>query len=129
MIVNKKSIYYQRLITDLFLLNISFLAAAILAQPYHVLIDRNYMFILLLALNILWFFYAAITEFYDELYLRSIATQLLNIAKSMVIQIGTAVLFIFLVKEDLFTRNFIVFFGVLLFLTISLRTVVYRKIL
>lgn len=129
MIVNKKSIYYQRLIADLFLLNISFLAAAILAQPYHVLIDRNYMFILLLALNILWFFYAAITEFYDELYLRSIATQLLNIAKSTVIQIGTAVLFIFLVKEDLFTRNFIVFFGVLLFLTISLRTVVYRKIL
>ncbi len=129
MIVNKKSIYYQRLIADLFLLNISFIAAALLAQPYHVLIDRNYMFILLLALNILWFFYAAITEFYDEFYLRSTASQLINIAKSTIIQVGAAILFIFLAKEDLFTRNFIVFFGVLLFITISLRTVAFKKIL
>lgn len=83
------------------------------------------MFILLLALNILWFFYAAITEFYDEFYIRSIASQLINIAKSTIIQIGAAVLFIFLAKEDLFTRNFIVFFGVLLFITISLRTVAF----
>ncbi len=129
MIVNKKSIYYQRLITDLFLLNISFLAAAILAQPYHVLIERNYMFILLLALNILWFFYATVTEFYDEFYLRSIASQLINIVKSTIIQVSAAVLFIFLAKEDLFTRNFIVFFGVLLFILISLRTAAFKIIL
>ena len=129
MIVNKKSIYYQRLIADLFLLNISFLIAAILAQPLQILIDRNSMFILLLILNILWFFNATITGFYEEIYLRSIAAQFINITKSTVVQIGAAVLFIFLAKEDLFTRNFIVLFGILLFVSVSLRTVIFKNIL
>lgn len=129
MIVNKKSIYYQRLFADLFLLNLSFLIAAILAQPFEILLQRNYMFILLLLLNILWFFNAGITGFYNEIYLRSVAAQFINITKSTVIQVGTAVLFIFLAKEDLFTRNFIVFYGVILFITISLRTVIFKEIL
>lgn len=129
MIVNKQSIYYQRLITDLVLLNFCFLSAAILAQPFDILIQRNYMFILLLVLNILWFFNASIIGLYNELYLRSIATQLLNIGKSIIVQIGAAILFIFLAKEDLFTRNFIVFYGTFLFITVSLRTVIFKKIL
>jgi putative colanic acid biosynthesis UDP-glucose lipid carrier transferase len=129
MIVNKKSIYYQRLIADLFLLNAAFIIAAILAQPYQVLLDRNYMFILLLILNIIWFFNASITGFYNELYLRSIAAQVINIAKSILVQIGVAVSFIFLAKEDLFTRNFIVFFSLLLFISISLRTILFKEIL
>lgn len=129
MIVNKKSIYYQRLFTDLVLLNLSFLLAAVLAQPLQVLFERNYMFILLLLLNILWFFNVSITGFYNELYLRSIATQIINIIKSTLVQIGFAILFIFVAKENLFTRNFIVFFGVLLFVSISLRTVIYKSIL
>jgi Undecaprenyl-phosphate glucose phosphotransferase len=87
------------------------------------------MFILLLILNILWFFNATITGFYDEIYLRSIAAQFINIAKNTIVQIGAAVLFIFLAKEDLFTRNFIVFFAILLFIFISLRTVIFKKIL
>jgi putative colanic acid biosynthesis UDP-glucose lipid carrier transferase len=129
MIVNKKSIYYQRLFADLFLLNLSFLIAAILAQPFEILLQRNYMFILLLILNIMWFFNASITGFYNEIYIRSVAAQFINIAKSTIIQIGAAVLFIFLAKEDLFTRNFIVFYGVFLFITISIRTVIFKKIL
>ena len=129
MIVNKKSIYYQRLFADLFLLNLSFLIAAILAQPFEILLQRNYMFILLLILNILWFFNASVTGFYNEIYLRSVAAQFINITKSTVIQVGTAVLFIFLAKEDLFTRNFIVFYGLILFITISLRTVIFKEIL
>ncbi len=129
MIVNKKSIYYQRLFADLFLLNLSFVIAAILAQPFEILLQRNYMFILLLLLNILWFFNAGVTGFYNEIYLRSIAAQFINITKSTVIQVGAAVLFIFLAKEDLFTRNFIVFYGLILFITISLRTVIFKEIL
>lgn len=129
MIVNKKSIYYQRLFADLLLLNISFLLAAVLAQPLQVLFERNYMFILLLLLNILWFFNVSITGFYNELYLRSISSQIINIIKSTFVQIGFAILFLFLAKENLFTRNFIVFFGLLLFVSISLRTIIYKSIL
>lgn len=129
MIVNKKSIYFQRVIADLVLLNLSFFIAAILSQPFQILLQRNYMFILLLILNIFWFFNASIIGFYNEIYLRSVATQLINIAKSIIVQVGIAIFFIFLAKENLFTRNFIVFYGILLFLTISLRTVIFKEIL
>ena len=129
MIVNQKSIYYQRLIADLLLLNLSFIVSAVLAQPVNTLLQRNYMFILLLILNMLWFINSSITGFYNELHLRTIATQLINLGKGIIVQIGAAILFIFITKEDLFTRNFIVFYGVLLFIAISLRTVVFKKIL
>lgn len=129
MIVNKKSIYYQRLFSDLILLNLAFLAAAVIAQSFDILIQRNYMFILLLILNIVWFFNASITGFYNELYLRSIAEQIINIVKSTIVQIGFSILFIFLAKEDLFTRNFIVLFSVFLFVGVSLRTIIFKKIL
>jgi putative colanic acid biosynthesis UDP-glucose lipid carrier transferase len=128
-IVNKKSIYYQRLFSDLILLNLAFLAAAVIAQSFDILIQRNYMFILLLILNIVWFFNASITGFYNELYLRSIAEQIINIVKSTIVQIGFSILFIFLAKEDLFTRNFIVLFSVFLFVGVSLRTIIFKKIL
>ena len=129
MIVNQKSIYYQRLIADLLLLNLSFIVSAVLAQPVNTLLQRNYMFILLLILNMLWFINSSITGFYNELHLRTIVTQLINLGKGIIVQIGAAILFIFITKEDLFTRNFIVFYGVLLFIAISLRTVVFKKIL
>ncbi len=129
MIVNKKSIYYQRLFSDLIILNLAFIGAAILAQSFDILLQRNYMFILMLLLNIVWIFNASVIGFYNQLYTRTIAEQLINITKSIIIQIGTSVLFIFLVKEDLFTRNFIVFFALFLFIGVFLRTIIFKEIL
>lgn len=129
MIVNQKSIYYQRLFSDLIILNLSFICAAIFAQSFEILLQRNYMFILQLVLNIVWVYNTGISGFYNQLYTRTTAEQLINITKSTIIQIGTSVLFIFLVKEDLFTRNFIVFFSVLLFIGVSFRTVIFKNIL
>lgn len=129
MIVNQKSIYYQRLFSDLIILNLSFICAAIFAQSFEILLQRNYMFILQLVLNIVWVYNTGISGFYNQLYTRTTAEQLINITKSTIILIGTSVLFIFLVKEDLFTRNFIVFFSVLLFIGVSFRTVIFNNIL
>lgn len=129
MIVNQKSIYYQRLFSDLIILNLAFICAAIFAQSLEILLQRNYMFILQLVLNIVWVYNTGISGFYNQLYTRTTAEQLINITKSTIIQIGTSVLFIFLVKEDLFTRNFIVFFSVLLFIGVSFRTVIFKNIL
>ena len=96
MIVNKKSIYTSRLIADLILLNTSFIFSAILAQSISVLIDRNYMFTLLLLLNIVWFINANLSGFYLDFFLRSFAFQFFNILKSIFIQVAATVFFIFL---------------------------------
>lgn len=129
MIVNKKSIYTSRIISDLVLLNLSFIISAILAQSFEILLARDYMFILLLLLNIVWFVNTNLSGFYLDFFTRSFSFQFFNILKIVFFQVGLTVLFIFLTKEDLFTRNFIVFYGFLLTLSISLRTAIFKNIL
>ena len=129
MIVNKKSIYTSRLVSDLMLLNLSFFISAILSQSLQTLLDRDYMFILLLLLNIVWFVHANLSGFYLDFFTRSFSFQFFNILKTTLFQVGLTVLFIFLTKEDLFTRNFIVLYGLLLTLSISLRTAIFKNVL
>lgn len=129
MIVNRKSIFLYRILSDLVLLNIAFLAAAVLAQPLEILLERNYMFFLLIGLNLLWIISSNATGFYDDFYSRNFSIQFINILKSAALQLIITITFIFLTKEDLFTRYFIVYFFFLIILLISLRVVAFRKIL
>lgn len=129
MIVNRKSIYYLRLFSDLLLLNITFIAAAVLAQSLNILMERSRMFILEVMLNFAWYFFASITTFYDDFSRRLFVFQIVNIAKSVVVQLLIAITFIFIIKEDLFTRNFIIYYSTFLFLFVSLRTILFRKVM
>ncbi len=129
MIFNRKSFYYLRLFLDLFLVNISFLLAAILAQPIHILPERNYMFVLMVLQNFLWYFESNVINFYEDFSERYFAYQFINILKHIVLQALLAVLFIFLVKEDLYTRNFILFYSVILTILVSARILILRSFL
>lgn len=129
MFANKKSIYYLRLFLDLILLNISFIAAAILSQSLEILLARTHMFVLLAALNFLWYFVSNVVNFYDDFNTKFFSFQFINIIKIAVTQVVVAVFFIFLIKEPLFTRNFIVYYAIFLMILVSLRIVIVRFIL
>lgn len=129
MIVNRKSIFILRFLGDLLLLNISFVLAAIWAQSWSALIDRYYMFFLLIALNLLWSATAYYFNFYDELFSRNFPIQFANLLKKIALQIAASILFIFLWKEDLFTRYFIIYYALLLLILICARIILARKIL
>lgn len=129
MIVNRKSIYYFRLFSDLILLNIAFFTAAILAQSFDILIERNRMFILLAGLNFVWYFFASITNFYDDFATRLFVFQVFNIIKNIIVQALISIIFIFIIKEDLFTRNFILYYSFFLFALVSLRSFSFRVIM
>jgi len=129
MIVNKRSIYILRLLSDLLLLNIVFLLAAVFSQSMEILIVRYYMFFLLVGLNILWVLLSNTSGFYNDFHSRNFPFQFVNILKETAAQVIASILFIFLVKEDLFTRNFIVLYAIFLIFFISLRTIVFRKVL
>jgi len=129
MIVNRKSIYTFRLISDLLLLNLAFFLSAIIAQSFDILLERTIMFVLLLLSNITWFFNASMSGLYSDFFARPFAYQFTNILKSALVQALLAVTFIFLVKEDLFTRNFIVLYTAFIILFISFRTIIFRKTL
>lgn len=128
MIVNQKSLYLIKLWLDLLLLNLSFLFAAWIAQPSYILYQRPHMFILMLALNILWYFTAKATDFYSNLNPSEFFFQIRIIFKNASIQIIAAIFFIFAKKEDLFTRNFIIFYFSLLVLFVSLRIIFFGLI-
>jgi Undecaprenyl-phosphate glucose phosphotransferase len=113
MIVNKRSIYILRLLSDLFLLNVAFLFAAVFSQSIDILISRYYMFFLLFGLNILWILLSNTSGFYDDFHSRNFPFQFVNILKETTAQVIASILFIFLAKEDLFTRNFIIIYTIL----------------
>jgi putative colanic acid biosynthesis UDP-glucose lipid carrier transferase len=129
MIVNRKSIYYLRLFSDLILLNIAFITAAVLAQSFDILIDRNRMFVLEAILNFAWYFFASTTNFYDDFTARLFTFQTVNIIKNIIVQIIISITFIFVIKEDLFTRNFIIYYSLFLFILVSLRSILFRKVM
>lgn len=129
MIVNQRSIYFFKLLGDLILLNCAFIASAIYAQSWEILSDRYYMFFLLIGLNLVWIFASNYLNFYDEFSSRNFPVQFINILKSSILQLLVTIIFIFLVKENLFTRYFIAYYFVLLVLFISLRMILFRKIL
>jgi putative colanic acid biosynthesis UDP-glucose lipid carrier transferase len=129
MIVNKKSIFILRLLGDLLLLNLAFLLSAIVAQPWEILLDRIYMFFLLIGLNLLWIVTSNYFNFYDDFHSRNFPVQFVIILKNTSMQILATVFFIFLAKEDLFTRYFIVYYALLLVFLICFRVILFRKIL
>ena len=129
MIVNKRSLFLFRLLSDLLLLNAAFLLSAVFAQSWVILIERNYMFYLQITLNILWIFTSTASTFYDDFYSRHFSIQYVNILKSTAVQAIASIIFIFLVKEDLFTRNFISYYAISLIVFVSLRVIVFRKVL
>jgi putative colanic acid biosysnthesis UDP-glucose lipid carrier transferase len=129
MIVNKQSIYYFRLLSDLILLNAAFIISAALAQSFDTLLARNYMFILMMGLNFIWYFTSTVINFYDDFVTRLFAYQIINIIKNVIVQALASIIFIFIVKEDLFTRNFIVYYSILLFTFVSLRSLTFRIIM
>ena len=127
MIVNKKSIFIFRLLSDLLLLNAAFIVSAVIAQSWEILADRNYMFFLLIGSNLLWIITSSSIGFYDDFYSRNFPIQFVNILKSTTTQVVASIVFIFLAKEDLFTRYFIIYYALFLIATICFRVILFRK--
>ena len=129
MIVNQRSIFFYKLLSDLLLLNCAFLISAVYSQSWEILLEKYYMFFLLIGLNLLWIVASNYLNFYDDFFSRNFPVQITNILKNSLLQLVITITFIFLVKENLFTRYFIVYYFILLVLFISFRVIIFRKIL
>jgi putative colanic acid biosynthesis UDP-glucose lipid carrier transferase len=125
---NQKSIYYLRLFSDLIVINFSFLLAAILAQSLHIFLSRPYMIVLMVVLNFIWYFFSNVTGFYEDAATRSFSYLFSGLVKNIFVQTITAVLFIFLAKENLFTRNFILYYSFSLLVLVSARIQIIKHL-
>jgi putative colanic acid biosynthesis UDP-glucose lipid carrier transferase len=84
---------------------------------------------LLVILNFVWFFYTNSNEFYEEFLIRPFPIQIYNIFKLTIAISIFNILFLFIIKQQLFSRNFILINGILVFLTISIRSIVFKAAL
>jgi putative colanic acid biosynthesis UDP-glucose lipid carrier transferase len=103
-------------------------AAAVMAQSFPTLLHKNHMFVLEAGLNFVWLYFANVISFYDESNDRNFPLQSINIVKSLIAQGLTAIIFIFLAKENLFTRNFIIFYLILVGFLVWMRIIIFRMI-
>ena len=87
------------------------------------------MFFLLIGLNLLWIVTSNYINFYDDFFSRNFPVQFNNILKNSIFQLIATITFIFLAKENLFTRYFIVYYFILLIFFITFRVILFRKIL
>lgn len=129
MIIDQKSLLTLQKVFDFFFLNVSFILAAIFAQPIEELYSNQLLFILLLLQNILWFVVANIVNAYPEFSNRSFSDQLMILARILTVQVLFTIMFLFFVKENLFTRNFVLFYGLILLTLIYLKEYILWKII
>ncbi len=128
MIANKKSWYSIKISSDLILLNLIFLLSAVLAQSWTTLVNRRYMFFLLFTLNVLWYFSSKITDLYDILNFHSLSNQVLIVLKNVTMQAIVSIFFLFALKENLFTRNFIVYNFLFLNIGVLVRILILKAV-
>ena len=129
MIVNKKSIYVSSVVIDFILINTSFLLALVISQSAQPNLENNHPVFLQLVLNFVWLFYANSSEFYEEFLIRPFPIQIYNIFKlSAVISIFN-VIFLFIVKQQFLTRYFILINGTLVFIAITIRSIIFKALL
>ncbi len=129
MIIDQKSLLTLQKVFDFIFLNVSFILAAIIAQPIEELYSNQLLFILLLLQNILWFVVANIVNAYPEFSNRSFSDQLMILARILTVQVLFTIMFLFFVKENLFTRNFVLFYGLILLTLIYLKEYILWKII
>ncbi len=107
MINNKSKIRFIRKLIDFIIINLVFIFSATLAQSFSLLISNKLMFVLEFILNIMWFFSANIVELYENPNSASFFDYYGKVIKNILVQIFTAILFLFAIKEPLFLRNFV----------------------
>ncbi len=129
MITKQRSLYISALITDSVLIVVSFLLSAAIAQSFAILLQHVYMFVLLPLLLFVWYFSTASGSFYKDIGSRFYLEQAFQTLRNIALQSVMIVLYIFLVKELLFQRNFLILNAVFLTSFILLRIIVFRKAL
>lgn len=129
MIVNKRSIFLTSSIADFILVNVSFVLAMIISQPADLNFEKSQPYFLLIILNFVWIFYTSTSGFYQEFLIRPFPIQFYNILKLSLIIAIVNVLFLFIIKQQLFTRNFIIINSFLILVTITTRTIIFKAAL
>ena len=130
MVSNRKALHLARLSADVFLLGISFIIALYLIS-YDVtrLFHEVYVHFILACLIIIWFYSSRITNLYEDFRTQNFSFELVPIMKNVIVQAVSAILLFFMLKQFNDSRTLVVYFSVILFVSVSVQKFCYRKII
>ena len=129
MITRQRSLLAVSFLADLFVIIGVFIVAALLAQPASLLATHSYMFLLPVILFVIWYFSTSNLGYYENIGNRFLATNAFTLFQLVFIQSLAIVLFVFLVKETYFTRNFLMSYALLLYSVSVIKAIITRKVL
>jgi len=127
MLTQDSKYYSLKIISDLVLLNLCFAVSATLAQSFELFFTNNLLYLLLAILNLIWYFFDSNSSGDEFVLLQSYPERIFELVKGIVIQSVSAIVFIFTFKELLFTRNFVLYYSSLLFISLSVKVIILNK--
>ncbi|MGE5363767.1 MAG: undecaprenyl-phosphate glucose phosphotransferase [Bacteroidota bacterium] len=127
--VNKKTILYFKNISDLILLNMSFILAVLLRESKVVNYSDKYISITMFILTVLWFSLSKALNIYDDFRSRNFSFEIIEIFKMNIIFILCIIFVQFFTKIFLFNRSILILFFVISFLSMSLKGYLFRRLL
>lgn len=127
--VYRTSLFLLRITVDIFIIILAFVVSAhISIHSFNFFRNINGQF-LLLALLIIWFFTTKTTRLYDEFRSRNITYEVINLIKNVVILPLSAIIILFLLKEQNLSREFVAIFSVLCLILLTSEKIFVRKTL
>ncbi|MCF8261380.1 MAG: exopolysaccharide biosynthesis polyprenyl glycosylphosphotransferase [Melioribacteraceae bacterium] len=118
-----------RITIDIILLNAAFFFSAISAQSLDILVSKPQMFFLQLLVTLIWLFSFLHDSKTDDFFVRKFSMQSLIIIRHILIITLFSISFIFFSKENLFTRNFILYFSASALILLLIFNFLHRKLL
>ena len=128
MFKNSSLVKVINIVADLFILNLSFFLSAHFAQSLTLLFENELMFILLLILNLTWIFSINSTGIYSQINIPDLLQNYFKILKIIVAQVFTAIAFLFIIKEPLFLRNFLLYYTSFLVIILLLKNITMQSV-
>lgn len=127
--INRTSLYLTRIFFDIVILVLSFILSAYLSvKGFDFFKNVNAQF-LLLSLSVIWFFSSKSTKLYDDFRSRNFSHELIALIRIIFIQIISAIIILFLLKEERLSRYFIILFSTTTLILISVEKLILRRIL
>lgn len=128
MFSNQKPFLLIKNITDLLILILAFIFAGSLAQSYELLFSDIKLLPLLLILMVSWIIQAKNIQLYNDFNSKQLRVFFIKVLRIVFIQASISVVYIFAVKELLFTRYFIFYYSIIVFFGVSVKSILLRKV-
>lgn len=126
--IQRNSIYFIRITSDILILALVFLSSAMMFRTHKLLNISINEYYLLFSLIVSWLFFSKSIGLYDEFRSRNFSFEIITLFKCVISQAISAIIVIFLIKDIYLSRLFVLYYSLILFIILSLEKYMYRQV-